>query len=85
MSILIGPPPVKPTPDELQSYQNKFLDHVAELKNHFIDAIHGRSATLYPRFNSLKKSLPLSSMTMNAGKFSTSIFQIASMPSSGYS
>jgi hypothetical protein len=39
----------------------------------------------YPRFNSLKKSLPLSSMTMKAGKFSTSIRQIASMPSSGYS
>ncbi len=37
------------------------------------------------RFNSLKKSLPLSSTTMKAGKSSTSIFQIASMPSSGYS
>lgn len=33
----------------------------------------------------LKKSLPLSSTRMNAGKSSTSIFQIASMPSSGYS
>jgi len=30
-------------------------------------------------------SLPLSSMTMKAGKFSTSMRQIASMPSSGYS
>jgi hypothetical protein len=39
----------------------------------------------YPKFNSLKKSLPLSSMTMKAGKFSTSMRQIASMPSSGYS
>jgi CHASE3 domain sensor protein len=38
-----------------------------------------------PRFSSLKKSLPLSSMTMKAGKFSTSMRQIASMPSSGYS
>ena len=35
--------------------------------------------------NSLKKSLPLSSHTMKAGKSSTSIFQMASMPSSGYS
>src|SRR5712691_6419555 len=39
----------------------------------------------HPKFNSLKKSLPLSSMTMKAGKFSTSMRQIASMPSSGYS
>lgn len=39
----------------------------------------------HPRFNSLKKSLPLSSMMMNAGKSTTSIRQIASMPSSGYS
>lgn len=31
----------------------------------------------------LKKSLPLSSTRMNAGKSSTSIFQTASMPSSG--
>ena len=34
---------------------------------------------------SVKKSLPLSSTTMNAGKSSTSIFQTASMPSSAYS
>ena len=34
---------------------------------------------------SLKKSLPLSSTTMKAGKSTTSIFQTASMPSSGYS
>ncbi len=39
----------------------------------------------HPKFSSRKKSLPLSSMTMKAGKFSTSIRQIASMPSSGYS
>ena len=39
----------------------------------------------HPRFSSLKKSLPLSSMTMKAGKSSTSMRQIASMPSSGYS
>jgi len=32
-----------------------------------------------------KKSLPLSSTTMNAGKSTTSIFHTASMPSSGYS
>jgi hypothetical protein len=32
-----------------------------------------------------KKSFPLSSTTMKAGKSSTSIFQIASIPSSGYS
>src|ERR1700704_1510884 len=39
----------------------------------------------HPRFSSLKKSLPLSSMMMKAGKSSTSMRQIASMPSSGYS
>src|SRR6476619_712151 len=39
----------------------------------------------HPRFNSLKKSLPLSSTMMKAGKSSTSMRQIASMPSSGYS
>jgi hypothetical protein len=39
----------------------------------------------HPRFNSLKKSLPLSSMMMKAGKSITSMRQIASMPSSGYS
>ena len=33
----------------------------------------------------LKKSLPLSSTRMNAGKSSTWIFQMASIPSSGYS
>lgn len=32
-----------------------------------------------------KKSFPLSSTRMNAGKFSTSIFHMASIPSSGYS
>src|SRR5579862_3662354 len=36
-------------------------------------------------YNRPKKSLPLSSTMMKAGKSSTSIFQIASMPSSGYS
>ena len=36
-------------------------------------------------FSCLKKSLPLSSTRMKAGKSSTSIFQMASMPSSGYS
>src|SRR3954447_10636244 len=39
----------------------------------------------HPRFSSLKKSLPLSSMMMKAGKSTTSMRQIASMPSSGYS
>jgi len=33
----------------------------------------------------LKKSFPLLSTKINAGKFSTSIFQIASIPNSGYS
>ena len=36
-------------------------------------------------FNCLKKSLPLSSTKMNAGKSSTVIFQTASIPNSGYS
>ena len=40
---------------------------------------------LYGRMKPEKKSLPLSSTTMNAGKFSTSMRHIASMPSSGYS
>ncbi len=35
--------------------------------------------------NSSKKSFPLSSTTINAGKSSTYIFQIASIPSSAYS
>jgi hypothetical protein len=33
-----------------------------------------------PCITSAKKSLPLSSITMNAGKSTTSIVQIASMP-----
>ena len=33
----------------------------------------------------LKKSFPLSSTKINAGKSSTSIFQIAYIPNSGYS
>ena len=36
-------------------------------------------------FSCLKKSLPLSSTKMKAGKSTTLIFQIASMPNSGYS
>ena len=36
-------------------------------------------------FSCWKKSLPLSSTRMKAGKSSTVIFQMASMPSSGYS
>jgi hypothetical protein len=51
------------------------------------ETIFGQTATnaLYPRLSSLKKSLPLLSITMKAGKFSTSMRQIASIPSSGYS
>ncbi len=36
-------------------------------------------------FNSLKKSCPLSSTSMKAGKSSTRIFHTASIPNSGYS
>ena len=43
------------------------------------------SGTVTAPDGSVKKSLPLSSTTMNAGKSSTSIFQTASMPSSSYS
>ena len=43
------------------------------------------SGTVTAPEGSVKKSLPLSSTTMNAGKSSTSIFHTASMPSSGYS
>ena len=45
--------------------------------------INNRPGRTQPRLSSLKKSLPLSSMTMKAGKFSTSMRQIASIPSSG--
>lgn len=54
----------------------------------------GRSGSLAPqrlmamstgRLTDSKKSLPLSSTTMNAGKSCTSIFHTASIPSSGYS
>src|SRR6516165_6643077 len=38
-----------------------------------------------PQPSALKKSFPLSSMTMKAGKSTTSIRQTASIPSSGYS
>lgn len=48
-------------------------------------ADEGRCRPAQPRFSSLKKSLPLSSMTMKAGKSTTSMRQMASMPSSGYS
>ena len=44
-----------------------------------------RGEGFHPKFSSLKKSFPLSSITMKAGKSTTSIRQIASMPSSGYS
>ena len=44
---------------------------------HALHGVHGLSC--------LKKSLPLSSTNIKAGKFSTLIFHIASMPSSGYS
>ena len=47
--------------------------------------VRARQRFVHPKFNSLKKSLPLSSMTMKAGKSTTSMRQIASMPSSGYS
>ena len=47
---------------------------------YFLQALQGVQG-----FSCLKKSLPLSSTRMNAGKSSTVIFQMASMPSSGYS
>ena len=43
------------------------------------------TATQNRYLNRAKKSLPLSSTRMKAGKSSTRIFQMASMPSSGYS
>ena len=48
---------------------------------------HGPSAYFFGHqgLSVLKKSLPLSSTRMKAGKSSTSIFQTASIPSSGYS
>ena len=55
------------------------------LLRHWLSKSMAHSGGAYPRFSSVKKSLPLSSVTMKAGKFSTSMRQIASMPSSGYS
>src|SRR5690606_36354818 len=50
---------------------------------------HGQRQPLVPRatgvVTSAKKSWPLSSTTMNAGKSSTSMRHTASIPSSGYS
>jgi hypothetical protein len=43
------------------------------------------SGTVTAPAGSVKKSLPLSSTTMKAGKSSTSILQTAYMPSSSYS
>jgi len=40
---------------------------------------------LFQGIHYLKKSFPLSSTTINAGKSTTSIFHTASIPSSGYS
>src|SRR3954451_11727019 len=50
-----------------------------------VQRVHIDAKALHPRFSSLKKSFPLSSITMKAGKSTTSMRQIASMPSSGYS
>src|SRR5690606_30038358 len=61
---------------------------VGLLEQRLVALPHLRSRLLrmhQPRLSSLKKSLPLSSRTMKAGKSSTSMRQIASMPSSGYS
>lgn len=41
--------------------------------------------SIFGDYNSLKKSLPLSSTIINAGKFSTFILRTASMPKSGKS
>ena len=60
---------------KLLKFDKSFIE--SELQTNYLVQFHG--------FNCLKKSLPLSSTRMNAGKSSTSIFQIASMPSSGYS
>ncbi len=49
--------------------------------HHMVDPVHRKLHQVNPA----KKSLPLSSTTMKAGNFSTSIFQTASIPNSGYS
>ena len=54
------------------------LDYV--YLNYFWHSLQGAQG-----LSCLKKSLPLSSTRMKAGKSSTVIFQMASMPSSGYS
>ena len=56
-------------------FPERLLYHIRDYR--YLLQFHG--------FNCLKKSLPLSSTRINAGKSSTSIFQIASIPSSGYS
>src|SRR4051812_6585225 len=53
------------------------LDHCAPVTSR-------RTSDDHPRFNSLKKSLPLSSMIMKAGKPPPSMPQIPSMPISEY-
>ena len=46
---------------------------------------HPRSSEVVYELHLAKKSFPLSSTTMKAGKSTTSIFHTASIPSSGYS
>src|SRR5690242_13291012 len=58
---------------------------VALIRKLAIQRVHLDDKALHPKFNPLKKSFPLSSITMKAGKSTTSMRQIASMPSSGYS
>ena len=66
----------------------KLMDEIQNAKS-FDDLIQGGRNRINKGSsnfkNYLKKSLPLLSITINAGKFSTSIFQTASIPNSGYS
>jgi hypothetical protein len=66
--------------------EGKFSCSQPTENNRFGEIIgRAKGGPLHPRFSSLKKSAPLSSITMKAGKSSTSMRQIASIPSSGYS
>ena len=61
------------------------LEDQQQVGGEAVDGVAARRQRARARHSLPKKSLPLSSTTMKAGKSCTSIFQTASMPSSGYS
>ena len=69
--------------DQQYQSQQRSQDDSKDLERQIAPLRHDSSADYRPIV--LKKSLPLSSTRMKAGKSTTSIFQMASIPSSGYS